>query len=69
MINIMTGYKNYIRNKISSDQEEGLIFPEKPNYVFVPSFCGLSIPLNNSGYNISIVIALFAFIISIITAF
>ena len=34
----------------------------KPKYYFSPSLCGFSIPLNNSGYTLSILIALFAFI-------
>ena len=43
------------------------LIPQNPEYVFVPSFCGLSIPLSSPGYNISIMLAFFAFIISIIT--
>lgn len=43
------------------------LIPENPNYSFIPSFCGLSIPLSSPGYNLSIILALFAFIISIIT--
>ena len=34
----------------------------KPKYQFTPSLCGFSIPLDNSGYTLSILIALFAFI-------
>jgi hypothetical protein len=44
------------------------LIPENPNYVFTPSFCGLAIPLSSSGYNLSIGIALFAFIIAILTS-
>lgn len=44
------------------------LIPENPKYAFVPSFCGLSIPLSSPGYNISIIFALFAFIISVMTA-
>lgn len=62
-----------VQNSIISKTDEGWmlqntqLIPQNPKYVFVPSFCGLSIPLSSPGYNISIMLALFAFIISIIT--
>ncbi len=51
-----------LQNEIFSDQEVGWmlqcaeLIPKKPNYVYVPSFCGLSIPLNSPGYSHSIVV-------------
>lgn len=66
-----------VRNRIYSEQAESNaawmmqcaeLIPENIKYAFVPSFCGLSIPLSSPGYNISIIFALFAFITSIMTA-
>ena len=62
-----------VQSSIFRDEEEGWrlqsaqLIPKNPKYVFIPSFCGLSIPLSSPGYNLSIILALFAFIISIIT--
>lgn len=47
--------------------QSALLIPQNPKFIFVPSFCGLSIPLSNPGYNLSIIITLFAFIISFST--
>ena len=63
-----------VQSKIFSKEAEGWmlqcaqLIPENPKYIFVPSFCGLSIPLSSPGYNLSIILALFAFIISVMTA-
>lgn len=58
------------QNEILCDDMEGwrlqhvLSIPKNPFYIFIPSFCGLSIPLSSPGYNLSIILALFAIIIS-----
>ena len=63
-----------VQNDIFSRDEDGWrlqcaeLIPENSKYIFIPSFCGLSIPLSSPGYNLSIIFALFAFIISIMTA-
>lgn len=64
-----------VQNRLFSKQQRNWpwmlqntqLIPQNTKYVFVPSFCGLSIPLNSPGYNLSIILALFAFIISIMT--
>lgn len=63
-----------VQTSIFAEEEDGWmlqcaqLIPENPKYIFIPSFCGLSIPLSSPGYNLSIIFALFAFIISIMTA-
>ena len=52
------------QNSVLCNDNEGwrlqcaLLIPENPKYKFVPSFCGLSIPLSSPGYNLSIILAL-----------
>jgi hypothetical protein len=63
-----------LQSDIFSEDDQGWMFqcaeliPERSKYIFIPSICGVSIPLNSPGYNLSIIFALFAFIISIMTA-
>ena len=60
-----------MQNKILGKDNGGwrlqcaLLIPENPNYTFIPSFCGLSIPLSSPGYNLSIILALLAILITI----
>ena len=43
------------------------IVPLNPKYNFTPSFCGIDIPMDNSGYTLTILLALFAFIFTFVT--
>lgn len=45
------------------------LIPENPKYRFVPALCCLSIPLESAGYTITIVLTLFAFLLTLITDF
>ena len=57
----------HTRLKIQWDIQCAIASLRKPKYCFSPSLCGLSIPLNSSGYTLSILIALFAFIANYIS--
>ena len=43
------------------------IVPLNPKYNFTPSFCGVDIPMDNSGYTLTVLLALFAFIFTFVT--
>ena len=43
------------------------LIPKNPKYQFIPSLCGLSIPLNITGHTLTITLALLAFILSLIS--
>lgn len=41
--------------------------PENPKYLFIPSLCGLRIPLNSTGHSLTIVLTLLTFILSLVS--
>lgn len=43
------------------------LIPENPKYLFTPSLCGLSIPLNSAGHSLTIVLTLLAFVLGLIS--
>ena len=45
------------------------LIPKNPNFDFLPSLCGFSIPLDSAGYILTIVLALLAFISTFLVAF
>ena len=49
--------------------QNAMLIPENPNFGFVPAFFCLSIPLESAGYTFTIVLTMFAFLLTFITAF
>ena len=45
------------------------LIPIKREYLFIPSLCGLSIPLNSTGHSITILLTLLAFVLGLISKF
>ena len=45
------------------------LIPTKSKYLFTPSLCGLSIPLNSTGHSITILLTLLAFVLGLISEF
>ena len=41
------------------------LIPKKRSYQFIPSFCGLSIPVDNLGYLLTVLLAIFAIITTV----
>ena len=74
--NLMNWYNNKycrkLKKKLKKSKEDKLTILielsslKNPKYLFIPSLCGLNIPLDNPGYTLSMVIALFAFIANFI---
>lgn len=51
-----------MKNKCLSFLQNANLIPENPEYQFIPSFCGLSLPLDSAGYTVTLILALLAFI-------
>ena len=49
--------------------QNAILIPENPKFWFVPAFCCLNIPLESAGYTFTIVLTLFAFLMTFVTAF
>ena len=73
-------YREYLEEKqkefLSQNQDfrvyimqTASLIPIKSDYLFIPSLCGLSIPLNSNGHSITILLTLLAFILGLISKF
>ena len=74
------GYREYLdekqKNCLSQNQDfqvymmqAASLIPIKREYQFIPSLCGLSIPLNSAGHSITILLTLLAFVLGLISKF
>ena len=45
----------------------GNLIRSNPDYQFIPSFCGIDVPLDNPGYTLTVLVALFSFIANFIS--
>ena len=62
------------KDLLSQTQNDGIwimqssaLIPINPQYMFIPSLCGLRIPLNSTGHSLTIVLTLLAFTLGLIS--
>ena len=49
--------------------QRAILIPERQSYRFIPSLCGITIPLESNGYTISLIVSLCTFVMSIMMSF
>lgn len=79
LMNIRHGkYREQLDQKqkelLSKNPDDGIwimqssaLIPANPQYMFIPSFCGLNIPLNSTGHSLTIILTLLAFMLGLIS--